>query len=235
MSKEKYDLHVKMLECDGMKFQNRMKSHSFTLNIFVGNDTELQEGLSIIENPDVAIKLVLDKNRQESMQAHREINRLFHNYLASAKTLIDHTRVFIDEYYVDTVVASNYKVKILDEFANDPLVRFVQDLRNFMLHNGLPHNEMSFSFENGSSTIESQINLDTIKLQQWTRWTKPSKNFLNLQSEKLSLIELIQPYSEKVIELHNWLNSELYRYHEKDLQEFRELQSAYQNFAQNVT
>ncbi|HAS8560591.1 TPA: hypothetical protein I7791_19110 [Vibrio vulnificus] len=223
------------MESEGMSFQNRVKSHSFTLNIFTGNANELKEGLAIIENPKVGIKLMSQQHKEKGIQAHREINRLFHNYLAAAKTLIDHTRVFIEEHYSGSVVENRYKEKILDEFANDLLARFVQDLRNFMLHNGLPHSEMTISYVKGAPSIESTINLDTAKLREWSRWTKPSKEFLSKQNDKLRLSAIIEPYSEKVVGLHNWLLQELYAYHEKDLNELYELQLEHDRLDQNVT
>ncbi|PKG40831.1 hypothetical protein [Psychromonas sp. Urea-02u-13] len=235
MSQEGYEAFKKILDSKGMAFKNRIKSHSFTLNIFTGNASELNEGLAIIENPDVGVKLMSQQHKQEGLQAHREINRLFHNYLAAAKTLIDHTRVFIEDHYSDSVVESRYKDKILNEFAHDFLARFVQDLRNFMLHNGLPHNEMTISYVKGVPSVESSINLDTEKLKEWSRWTKPSKEFLNQQSKKLSLSDLIEPYSEKVVGLHNWLLNELNSYHEKDLKELHELQLALDRLDKNVT
>lgn len=227
MSQKSYELFKKYLDSEGMAFQNRMKSHSFSFNIFAGNYRELKEGLAIIENPEVGFKLMSSSNKKEKVQAHREINRLFHNYLAAAKTLIDHTRVFIEENYSNTTIEENYKSKIMDGFANDPLARFVQDLRNFMLHNGLPHSQMSISYVKDAPSIESSVRLETEKLKEWRRWTKPSRQFLNEQDGNLRLTELITPYSEKVLELYNWLESELYAFHEQDLQELYELQVAY--------
>ncbi|EIO3984816.1 hypothetical protein LQK30_004261 [Vibrio vulnificus] len=235
MSQERYEVFKKIIDSKGMAFKNRIKSHGFTLNIFTGNASELQDGLAIIENPEIGVKLMSQEHKQEGLQAHREINRLFHNYLAAAKTLIDHTRVFIEEHYSGSVIESRYKEKILNEFADDRLARFVQDLRNFMLHNGLPHSEMTISYVKGAPSIESSINLDTDKLREWSRWTKPSKEFLGQQSQKLKLSDLIEPYSEKVVGLHNWLLNELYSYHDEDLKELHELQLAHERIEANVT
>ncbi|PHS31014.1 MAG: hypothetical protein COA95_07505 [Methylophaga sp.] len=56
------------------------------------------------------------------------------DFLASAKTLIEHTRIFMDKYYSDSPIHQAYSQKIKDDLANDEPCRFVQDLRNYMLH-----------------------------------------------------------------------------------------------------
>jgi len=129
-----------------MVYLNRRKVRAFSHNIFVGNFKELKKACEIVENPEIGLKLMSQSMRGSlGVQAHMEINRLFHNFLAAAKTLVDHTRVFVEDHYSGTPLKQAYEQKVQAELANDPLTKFVQDFRNYMLHKGLPNSSMSLS------------------------------------------------------------------------------------------
>jgi len=60
-----------------------------------------------------------------------EIVCLLHNYLASAKTLIDHTRILVEELYKNTDFWAEYEARKKETFIDSPLAQFVQNLRNY--------------------------------------------------------------------------------------------------------
>ncbi|WP_344965538.1 hypothetical protein [Oceanisphaera sediminis] len=232
MENRSYELFKEIMDSSGMKFHNRMKSHSFSYNIFSMNLKELNEGLKLIETPQVGLKLMSEENREAGHQAHREINRLFHNFIASAKTLIEHTRIFVDKHYKDTPLHQAYAQKIKSEYAEDELCRFIQDLRNYMLHQGLPHSQMSISFTRGEPDFESTISLETEKLISWSRWSAFSKSFLAKQSKNIKLSDLVTPYGEKINSLYEWLDAKFLKHHSGDLKALEKLQIEYQSLEQ---
>jgi len=226
-----HDLFMKINNSDGVKFINKMHTHSFSQNIFHGNLREIKEALDLVENIDIGIKLMSQEHRDAGNQVYKEVNRLFHNFLSSAKTLIEHTRIFMDTHFKNSSVHKAYTHKVKMEFAQDELSRFIQDLRNYMLHQGLPHNEMSLKFDNKDQNnphIESTISLNIEKLNEWNRWSSGSKKYLQKQNENLKLSILVEEYSKKIIGLHEWLEEELYKYYEDDLKELETLQNEYQ-------
>ena len=234
MSDKSYVVFKNIMDSEGRKFNSRMKNHSFSYNIFSGNIKELNDGLRIIETPEIGLALLSQDNKEAGNQAHREINRLFHNFLASAKTLIEHTRIFINKHYKNTTIQQAYMQKIKNEYAKDELAKFIQDLRNYMLHQGLPHSQMSISFKNGDDDFESTISIERDKMKLWSRWSSASKSFLNKQDENIKLSSLIEPYGEKIIILNNWLEEELIKYHTNDLKKLEELQNKYAQFEKTI-
>ena len=232
MGNRSYELHKEILDSPGMKFHDRMKSHSFSFNIFSMNLKELNEGLKLIETPQVGLQLMSQENREAGHQAHREINRLFHNFLASAKTLIEHTRIFVDKHYKDTPLHQAYVQKIKSEYAENELCRFIQDLRNYMLHQGLPHSQMSISFTRDQPDFESTISLEAEKLVSWSRWSASSKSFLAKQSKNIKISALAAPYGEKINSLYEWLDAKLLKHHAGDLKHLEKLQTEYQRIEQ---
>ncbi|EAU53950.1 hypothetical protein SPV1_13167 [Mariprofundus ferrooxydans PV-1] len=187
---------------------------------------EINEGLKLIENPEIGIRLMAQDNREAGDQAFREVNRLFHNLLASAKTLIEHTRIFMDKYYTGTSIHQAYSQKIRDDYANDELCRFIQDLRNYMLHQGLPHSEMSLSAQR-DGYIETTISLDVEKLKLWSRWSPKSKQYLLKSGKKIKVSTITGEYGNKINALNEWLHTHLHKYHEHELDELKSMRDEY--------
>lgn len=233
MATEEYELFRKALDSPGMQFVNRMKAHSFSLNIFHGNLIEISKAIAIFEKPEIGMKIMNQENREIGNQTHREINRLFHNFLASAKTLIEHTRIFIDTYYSKTAIDQAYSAKIRAEYAEDPLCRFIQDLRNYILHKGLPNNTMSLAFDVDKQSIKTTVRLKLDSLLEWQKWNKKSREYLNSQDEDIQLSHLVEEYGNKINHLYEWLSDRLHKHHSKDLLELRKIQKKWQNLTEN--
>src|SRR5690349_3106692 len=93
----------------GMMHINRSHHRTFSLNIFRMNAQELIELSRRVSDPDEALRLWSVENREANLQTHREVTRLVHNFVAAALTLVDHTRVFMREYYRDKPVFDRYQ------------------------------------------------------------------------------------------------------------------------------
>ena len=106
---------------------NRSHGRSFSLNIFQRNAQELIEATRHVRDPDQGLQLMAVTNREAGQQAHREINRLVHHFVAGSMTLIEHTRQFMREHYADTAVQGAYEDRIKADFASEPVAKFVQD------------------------------------------------------------------------------------------------------------
>lgn len=216
----------------GMEHINRSHHRTFSLNIFRLNAQELIEITRRINDPDEVLRLLSPGNREASEQTHREVTRRVHNFVAASLTLVDHTRKFIRKHYGDTPILHAYKEKVAADFANDPLVRFVQDLRNFMLHNGLPVSEIFLHFEanpdlpDGAGDFTTGIHIRADQLSTWDGWTAPARAFLKNCGEFVDIRAFTETYTDKIIAFQVWLQAELDQFHLADLQELRALQAA---------
>lgn len=186
----------------------------------------------IVENPEVGLKLMSEEHRKTSgVQAHMEVVRLFHNFLASAKSLIDHTRVFVEEHYEGTPLMQAYQQKIDADFTNDMLMKFIQDLRNYMLHRALPEGSMSFSITRNPDTnaqdMMSTIYIDKKGLLTWSKWTKPSLSFLYAADDKIRISQISAAYGERVLGFTEWFDKRLHKHHETDIEAFEKLHKEY--------
>jgi hypothetical protein len=207
----------------GMEYLNRAHYRSFTRNIFIGNTEQLLHALNSLTDPLEYFKTLADRDLEKSHQTIREVSRLFHNFLAGAMTLVDHTRVFVDEYYLGTLVNKEFKSRVNKNFLNNKLTRFVQDLRNYMVHRGLPPLERHLTMKPieggrpGEVTAETGFQLPTAELQQWNGWKSDAKQYLKESGEKIDLMSLIVRYRILIDTFHNEFDELLREYHKDDL------------------
>jgi hypothetical protein len=102
---------------------------------------------------------------------------------------IEHTRIFMREQYGETPIIDRYQAKLESDLANNPLVRFVQDLRNYMLHKSLPDSEMYIDFRSnpdlppGGGELSTGIRIRAAPLLAWTRWSAPARAFIENSGE----------------------------------------------------
>ena len=212
----------------GMQHANRTYQRTFSSNIFRMNAQELIDITRRVGDPDEGLRLMYVSNREASEQTHREVARLIHNFVAAALTLVEHTRNFMREHYGSTALFEAYQARITAEFAPDPLHKFVQDLRNYMLHKGLPPSEMFLNIESnpdmpGSGVMETGIRIKAAPLLEWDGWSGPAQRFIEESGEYVEIRAFAESYSNKVAAFHEWLHGELDRFHAADLEELRSL------------
>lgn len=232
-NKKPFELFQEIQGCRGTTFLNSLHMRSFSLNILQRNALELMEEAKKVQDPDFGIPLMATDNREAGNQAHRELSRHLHNFLSAAKTLVDHTRVFIDEYYSESDLIEEHNENIKATFSNDANSKFVHDLRNYMLHKGPPRTSMFFSFTNNTTTtkkqseVETGIRFETKSLLEWSKWTAPAKRYIEDSGEYISIHDFTESYLNRVNTFHENLEARLYRYHADDLKKLEELRRAY--------
>ncbi|MDT8992655.1 hypothetical protein RQP54_17420 [Curvibacter sp. APW13] len=228
------DLFRQIRDSAGSGYLNRAHQRSFSLNVFQMNALELIEATQRVKDPDQGIVLMMEKNREAGRQAHRELNRHVHNFASSAMTLVEHTRVFMRKHYAETDLYATYEKQVTATFAQSPVAQFVQGLRNYMLHRGLPSSSMFMKFAtdpgatDGSGTAEAGVHYDTASLLDWDGWKPVARTYLEQAGEHLDLHESAQEYLTLVNQFHGWLDASLAAHHRSDLQELDQLQAQLQ-------
>lgn len=213
----------------GMAHINRCQARSFSINIFKMNARDLIKIINHVSDADPNRWSI--HNEEANRQVHREVGRHMHNFLAASKTLIDHTRQFIADNYDDTPVEVAYKTRVKTTFASNPVAKFVQDLRNYMLHKGLPPSHMFLSYrraaeENGESgKLRSGVQYKVDELLKWNRWSAPAREYLEQATLGLNIEQFVGEYLEAVAKFHDWLTAEPEAFHANDLAQLRAWQA----------
>lgn len=113
-------------ECEGEKISHKIEEPHATFFIFSENRKQLLTAISAFEHPPNITTIWKVENRLALRRFHEEIARLPHNYLASAATLIDHTRIFAHDLYQGKPFHDEYKNKIADTFKTSELAGVYQ-------------------------------------------------------------------------------------------------------------
>jgi hypothetical protein len=172
--------------------------------VFYANDKQLKQNLAAFKEPGRAIAIWHDHDQLIMYQLH--IVRLLHNYLASAKTLVDHTRILAEELYKGTEFWTEYEAKKKESFIEVPLVQFIQNLRNYTLHKALPFTTatMILAEEPG---FDCFINLNLEQLCLWDGWSKKAREYLDNANSEVRLDEIINEYTAIVKDFYDWFKN----------------------------
>jgi len=223
------DLFHAILSSPGMAHIYRTYARTFSLNIFQRNAQELLAATHSVRDSDYGLQLMAINNREAGQQAHREISRFVHNFAASAMTLVEHTRNFVREHYEDTAIKIAYDRRVEATFASEPVVQFVQNLRNYFVHKGLPDSEMFIDFQStgdssGAGTLETGVRYKTATFLEWDGWNAPAKHYIESAGEYIDIHAVADAYVEKVLAFHQWLDVALAQFHANDLAKLQEMQ-----------
>jgi len=212
----------------GMRFKNDQKRRTFSLNILYINGEELLAATERLHDPDVGAALLDGASREAGDQAHREFKRHLHNFVASAMTLVDHTRVMMKERYGDESVHAEIISQISNTVAKSPTCKFVQDMRNYIVHRGLPNSQIYKSFVNtGNDVFELKVGVQipTSDLLDYKSWTAPAKAYIEQAGDYIDIRDLVADYLAQIRKLNEWLKLRLEDYHAADLLELEGLES----------
>jgi hypothetical protein len=206
-------LHEEILAHPGYRLLQLLTAHSMSKNILSGNCFQLRKLLEVIHDPQNIDRFWAIENRQHLRDLQSEAIRHFHNFLASVKTAVEHTRNFMRDNAIRPEHQAEYQEKIDQVFVNDPLSKFLEDFRNFMLHRSLPLTEMTLDISTSASTLY----VDLIKMEDWEEWKEPSRRFIAANKPKVSMMRLIDEYEEKAKAFYEWFYPRFQHYYEREI------------------
>lgn len=219
----------KIRDSNAARIEGRLITFKINYYVFFRNYQELKSILMKMNN-DIKFSLNIwsTENRDKLDTLINEISRLLFNFLASAKALVSHTRVLINHWYFDTSFYLEYQEEVKKSFANNELVVFIEDLRNYFLHYALPitrANLKSHKKENGEWEMEHSFTISKQGLLIWKNWKKDSKSFLQKSGEDISIEVLIDEYFIIVENFHKWMLTKLKQIHTEDLKWLEQMRS----------
>jgi hypothetical protein len=140
-----------------------------------------------------------------------EVSRRLHNFLASAKTLVDHTRVHVRTIHSGTQFEEEYREEVASRFSQSSITKFVHCLRNYNLHYRIPLINVSTNIrlEPGGQVTEmrQQISLRADILRSWSGWDKLAKRYLTEAGEQLSVERLAADYMRVMSPFYEWFRA----------------------------
>jgi|GEM_PF-1324508 len=224
-----YDTWRKAQSSPGSSYVNQAHERSFSKNIFRINAIELIDSALRVKDPEQGFFLMRQGNREAGLQAHRELSRHIHNFVAAAMTLVEHTRKFMRTNYEGQAILDIYEKEAKARFVTSPVAQFVQELRNYMVHKGLPSSSMYMTMKaqpdsfDGSMSVETGVRFQTEALLEGYKWNGVARQFLTDAGEYLHVHDFANEYVDLVDQFHGWLDSTLEEHHRSDLEDLVEL------------
>ena len=184
----------------------RLKVHDLGYRIFLANFDEWQRAIEV-KCPKDPIELIqMMQNRSWVEPYLVEVTRTLHNFVASAFTLVDTTRVVYRELYEPNKLLSEYQGELDNRFIKDGTCQFVKDLRQYCQHYRLPLLAVNVGFivQSQDGLIHWGVPISRKQIEVWTRWSATSKKFIGGFEEEINLEAVMRQYRDKVIAFNSW-------------------------------
>jgi hypothetical protein len=206
-----------------------LESLGWTVYTFQANHRDLKTLLEFVETDPRGDDLFLPlRHRDKLHEALREIIRRLHNFAASAKSLEDHTRVLrkhmhqrpSERMHRDLELDEETQGRIDKLFIQDRLAQFVQQLRDYAVHRGLPGAEFRMSQQKGGPIVK-QVRLPVQQLVVGWDWNTRSKAYMESCGQSVPLLETIEEYERRTREFYVWFEDHYRELYASEIEEYR--------------
>lgn len=220
---EARDIIQRIKDSEGERITWKMEALAATFFVFAGNRLELRARIGQFEKAENPAKLWNVDNREVLRHFQMDIMRLLHNFLASAATLIDHTRIVTRELYQGRRFEQEYQRRMDGVFSRSAVAGFVKGLRNWMLHKGLVPVVVRLSVTGTDGGLVSSVVLDLNELKTWEKWGSRAKAYLAGARADPPLSEVVESYTDLVVQFYRWLEEKMDAMHASAFREVDEL------------
>ncbi len=198
---KRFDFIQKSKETD---IYRNLKALQASYRVFYGNYIVLIKYLEPLQDPKESLKKYNSYERKNLEDLIDETSRLFHNFIASTESLLDHTDKMIDKLY--SQLRKEYDEKKEEYIRSKSISKFTRDLRQYTLHYTLPIQELQISF---LEDIDFSMKINIEYLEKWSGWSKKSKSYFQGLGESLSVLDLVNDYFVLIQKFYDWLTTKL--------------------------
>jgi hypothetical protein len=196
--------------------------------IFKANYDELAESIWQIKLP-INLPLWGDDSVKEMDQFLNEVTRQLHNFVAAAKSLVDHTRIVAREMYKGTELLNEIESEIAYRFVQNPLVHFVHKLRDYILHRNLPLVSAKLT-----SVLNASLLINIKELRDWNGWNEPSRKFIKSSNDEEKIEGIVNAYFDAIFAFHDWFHKRQLEFHKENFMEAERLRQRLVNSSWHI-
>lgn len=223
------ELYKRMNESPESKVNYNLWMFQNNFRICDANFRDLQKFYDNINDPKTMADLKEKSDYHSRIQIiNLDFLRRISNYLSSAFTLVGYARDFMKENYFGSATFEIYEKRVDEKFVQNNLCKFIQDLRNYFLHNGIKG--FSYSFSISEKYIgESEFNtiLQKRDLCVGDYFTKKSKEYMETLPDRIKIIDELKKYHIIVQEFYEWLFGYLGQLHSEEILRAKQYQKEY--------
>lgn len=221
--KEIEELEHKTGEVPNARVIGEINRLEYSLLLLTRNHKFLKDILEgIVKDHRLSSEIFNRKFRWKSDLLFKEISFRLHNFVASAQSLVDHSRRVYRKVYKTKGKFDAYERKVQTDLVNNGLIQFVQKLRQMCQHYHLP--QVSAELKVGK-TSKMTLFLYKNELLGFDGWNAAAKNFINSHEEKIDLLKITNDYYEQISAFHDWVKKEFLSMYSEELEEIKSIQN----------
>jgi hypothetical protein len=203
-----------------MEIYRNFQALQASFRVFSGNFHELVRGLEHLKDSRSSLAMYNDDHRENVHNLLDQTSRLFHNFLASAFSLIEHTRKIVNRLYSGQAFKDEYQKKLEQDVISQPVHGFVKELRNYTQHYTLPILALQITF---LENLDFRVKMDVEILKQWDNW-KSSKSYLDTLGESFCIETVANEYFVLIQNFYVWLTQRQLSVHQADFAKLQQMQ-----------
>jgi hypothetical protein len=167
------------------------------------NGETLVDWIDAFSNGDQSL-LVMAQDTQGSElreQYNIELYRHWHNYAASALTLVDHVRRVMRKESTTFQEAYERRKNLL---VASPVVAVTKGLRIYLLHRGFPSSTLRMQFGPGGSPARYSVVCQTSDLRTWKKWSPLARQYFDSKGSEFLLRDSVTEYMTALESFYEW-------------------------------
>lgn len=151
------------------------------------------------------------RTKLERLELH--IQRGVFSAAVAGMALKDHSTKFNGRYPIES-----YQERVDENFAKDPLHRFIQKLRDFIAHVRIVESSRLVIWDKKGKSVFFILSAEQLKKNH--KWDALSKSYIESHPKGINVEQLFSEYSRRIKLFHDWFRSELWEKHSEDLREY---------------
>ena len=221
MSRKCLDLSEELWQMPEHKLYRDMQGIDISISTFHNNYVILNGFLTFLTSDEQANHLFIIRNRDKFLEAGKHVVFCLHNYVASAQSLVDHSRnLYGGKLNKSVQQFPDYKERIKKEFACDPLARFVICLRQYCQHYKAP--SIGVLTTNPDGRLARKVQLPLSSLLTFDGWNSEAKAYLRTIEGGVNIQQVATTYHDRVMTFHQWVQKRYEEIYAEDFQHLRE-------------
>lgn len=215
-------LMQELAEMEQFDIYSRLMSLNSSIYILDKNYEELEKFVDELTTNPKWDYLFMVENREALHNVSIEIVRRLHNFVSSALSLRDHALTMYNKFYKDDDLMPNYSYHANAIFGEEPLSKFVMNLRWYCQHYRSPHIAFQTSWvEDPDQRIRRAIILIE-DLLSYDKWSALAMEYINDLDNGVDILNVTNRYRSKVFDFYDWFQKEQEKIHQDDLSKFKQ-------------
>ena len=175
-----------------------------SLRIFLDATHDLLSSINLFKSESESPDFWNKPRRMDFERLEVRIQRGVFSTTMAAMALVDHTRIFSNDFPVE-----HYQKKVNESFAENPLHKFIQGLRNYTTHVRITKSNWVTKWDKEGRSVFFLFRV--ADLNKWDGWDALSRTYIDSNPEGVNVEQLFQDYSKKVKSFHDWFRFQVWK------------------------